>query len=80
MTSPDNGNTDRNADRRAWAEADRLERAADWRIQKIIIVGSLAAFTLAFGLGLLFMFNDRISTATSHSERPATTTGTATVR
>ena len=78
MTSPDNGNTDRNADRRAWAESDRLERAADWRIQKIIIVGSLAAFTVAFGLGVLFMFSDRNSAATNQSERPATTTGIAT--
>ena len=53
------------------------EEAANLRLQKIVL-GSLAAFTVALGLGLLFMFSDGILTATNHSERTATTTGTAT--
>jgi hypothetical protein len=77
MTSPDNGNTDRNADRREWAKLAAAEKAANLRMQKIIL-GSLAAFAVVFGLGVLFMFSDRNSTATNQSERPATTTGTAT--
>ena len=53
------------------------EEAANLRLQKIVL-GSLAAFTVVLGLGLLFMFSDGILTATNHSERTATTTGTAT--
>jgi hypothetical protein len=77
MTSPENGDTDRNADRREWAKLAASEKAANLRLQKTVL-GSLAAFTVACGLGLLFMFSDRISTSINHSERPATTTGTAT--
>ena len=77
MTSPENGDTDRNADRREWAKLAASEKAANLRLQKTAL-GSLAAFTVACGLGLLFMFSDGILTATHHSERTATTTGTAT--
>ena len=79
MTSPEIGDRDRNADRREWAKLTASEEAANLRLQKIVL-GSLAAFTVALGLGLglLFMFSDGILTATNHSERTATTTGTAT--
>ena len=77
MTSPEIGDRDRNADRREWAKLTASEEAANLRLQKIVL-SSLAAFTVALGLGLLFMFSDGILTATNHSERTATTTGTAT--
>ena len=77
MTSPEIGDRDRNADRREWAKLTASEEDANLRLQKIVL-GSLAAFTVALGLGLLFMFSDGILTATNHSERTATTTGTAT--
>ena len=77
MTSPEIGDRDRNADRREWAKLTASEEAANLRLQKIVL-SSLAAFTVALGLGLLFMFSDGILTATNHSERTATTRGTAT--
>ena len=75
MTNNHDSSTNRNEDRRAWAENQRRERAEDRKIGQIIM-GSLAA--LALLCGLIVVFSARTSNVADRSD-PMTTgsTGTA---
>ena len=75
ITRDHHTSSSRNEDRRAWAEFNRREMAEDRKIGQIIL-GSLAALALVFGL--IVMFSGNTSNVADRSE-PLTTgsTGTA---
>ena len=75
MTSNHDDGSNRNDDRGNWSESNRREVAEDRKIGQIIL-GSLAALALVFGL--IVMFSGNTSNVADRSESLTTgSTGTA---